>query len=643
MGSNIHINKDLIGMSLLTISFHFNYLPLLIVAGIAWLVPVLMSLVRLDKIPTIIVEILAGYFVGKVLLTGFPAESLQLLEFLALSGFMFLMFMSGLEIDIDQIKASLPRKKVKPSTLIENPLLVGLLIFCSTLLLSFVGSFILSQFVSIRNVWYFSLIMVTSSVGIILPILKERGETRLKMGQMIILAAAVADILSIILFIFSAYIIRNGFDFELLLILILFVAFFVAYLAGNYLKRLKILDRITYQLSHASSQIKIRGTIVLILVFVALAQGIGEEVMLLGAFLAGILISMFMHKGRSLLMIKLDGMAYGFFIPIFFIMVGVRFDPTDLAALDNSVFFFLGGLLVLLYAVKIIPSMIWAKNFGKRKALAGGILLSSRLSLIIAASKIGLDLGIVSPAMNASFIIMAVVTCLLSPVIYNAITPRTLLTADKTLIIGGSSTGVLLARRLKIQGRSAIIIERNKQRFEEMRSKGLTTYFGDGRDPDIYRQLNIEGNNYIVVHTGSSECDMKITRMLKNHYQHENIITSARTIAMEKELHKMKVESVDRIRIHATTIENLIIRPTTYHTLVETFESYVVAEIEITSPDMNRIKLKSFPWHKDATLMLVRRDGEMHVPHGDTMLRTGDVLTIFGTSAAIQYIREQVG
>ncbi|MCF8304066.1 MAG: cation:proton antiporter [Bacteroidales bacterium] len=630
-------------MNLLTISFHFDYLPLLIVAGIAWLVPVLMSLVRLDKAPTIIVEIIAGYFVGKALLGDFPAESLQPLEFLALSGFMFLMFMSGLEIDIDQIKASLPRKRIKTSTLIENPLLVGLLIFISTLLLSFIGSYILSGFFVIRNVWYFSLIMVTSSVGIILPILKERGETRLKMGQMIILAAAVADILSIILFIFSAYIIRNGFDFELLLILILFVAFFVAYLAGNFLKRLKLLDRITYQLSHASSQIKIRGTIVLILVFVALAQGIGEEVMLLGAFLAGILVSMFMHKGRSLLMIKLDGMAYGFFIPIFFIMVGVRFNPADLAALDNSVFVFLGILIILLYAVKILPSMILARSFGNRKALAGGILLSSRLSLIIAASKIGLDLGIVSPAMNASFIIMAVVTCLLSPVIYNAINPRTILTADKTLVVGGSSTGVLLARRLKMQGRSAIIIEKDKDRYDEMNSKGLNTYLGDGRDPNIYRQLHLEGNNYIVVHTGAPHCDMKITRMLKNHFQHENIITTAENVRMERELQKLKVEPVDRVRIQATTIENLIIRPTTYHTLVETFEGYIVAEVEITSPHMNRLKLKSFPWHKDATLMLVRHDGEMHVPHGDTMLHTGDVLTIFGTSSAIKYIREQVG
>lgn len=623
---------------LLNISFEFRYLPLLIVVAIAWMVPMLLSVLRMEKIPAVIVEIIVGFFIGRYLLMDIESGSMEILEFLALTGFIFLMFLSGLEIDTDQIMAAFPKKKLTLPRFLKNPLLVGLAIFVLTLSLSYAGATALSGMVHIPNIWYFSLIMVTTSVGIIFPVLKNRGETLGHYGQMLIMAAAVADILSILLFTFTAFIISKGFQPELLLVFALFLLVYVFYVLGKRLEA-TIFRRITFQLAHAASQISVRGTLLLILVFVVMAQLLGEEVILLGAFLSGLLLSFFLHKGRSLLMIKLDGMGFGFFIPVFFIMVGVKFNPSHLMEFDNTLVPFLVLLLILLYLVKVIPAFLWIRLFGKRRALAGGLLMSSRLSLIIAAATIGLGLGAITEGINASFVLMAVITCLVSPMLYNSLNPLDKRKGRKVVIVGGSSTGVLLARRLKVHGRNSIIIEHDDHRYHEIKLKGMASILGEGRDAETFNKLGLQASDYVVVHTGNEAENIRVCEMLRKEFRHEKLISRSNHAAVEQSLKRLNVEILDVRRTLAATIENLILRPGTYHTLVDTFENYVVEEITITNKLADGVHVKDFHFHNDSTLILIQRGTNNFIPHGESLLKRGDVLIVFGTDAALEDTR----
>ena len=474
---------------LLNISFHFTYFPLLVVTAIAWITPIALSLFKLKKIPSVIVEIVLGYFVGQYLLKDISPESFRILEFFALTGFIFLMFLGGLEIDVEQILASLPRRKLTLKRFFRNPLLVGVVFFMLSIVLAYGGTLLLGRLIVIPHDWYFSLILVTTSVGIVVPVLKERGEIKNQFGQMVIIAAAVADIFSIVLFTYTAIIYKNGFEIELLYILGLFGLFIVFYVLGKRVKNISVLKKLGFQLSQAVSQIRIRGSMLLIMIFVVLAQFIGDEAVLLGAFLIGLVLSSMLHRERSVMLLKLDGMGYGFFIPFFFVMVGVEFDPTALKEFDQSLLWFLISLLVVLFAVKIIPSLLWRPVFGIRRAMAGGFLMSSRLSLVIAASAIGLEMGVITPGINAGFIIMAIITCFVSPVIYNLILPLNPMSGDKVLIVGGSSTGVLLARRMALHGKKSVIIEIDPTRASEITANGLNCVAGDGRDIDLYQRI----------------------------------------------------------------------------------------------------------------------------------------------------------
>jgi len=279
----------------------------------------------------------------------------------------------------------------------------------------------------------------------------------------------------------------------------------------------------------------------LLLIFVVIGQYISPEVVLLGAFLSGILISIFLHKGRSLLLVKLDSMGYGFFIPVFFIMVGAKFDPSAMKEFDASLIPFLLILLLAMFAIKVIPSFLFVKQFGRRRAISGGLLLSSQLSLVIAAAAIGLELGVISPGINASFILMAIATCFLGPVLYNAINLQERQPTDRTIIVGGSSKGVLLARRLNLHGKASVIVEIGKSRCSDLQSKGMTVLCSDGLSPETYAKLKMMPSNYVVVETGSDKTNVRICEMLRKEYNHERIIAVANELMIEEKFNRLGV------------------------------------------------------------------------------------------------------
>jgi Trk K+ transport system NAD-binding subunit len=286
--------------------------------------------------------------------------------------------------------------------------------------------------------------------------------------------------------------------------------------------------------------------------------------------------------------------------------------------------------------------MIWARLFGFRRALAGGFLMSSRLSLIIAASAIGLEMGVITEGINASFILMAVITCLMSPIIFNALNPGNILSGSKTIIVGGSSTAVLLARRLHVHGKKSIIIEKDMDRCREIQNKGLNVILDNGMQEAVYRELKLDAKNYVILECGNDKKNKEVAHLLREQFQHENIISRASSKRIEKELQLLNVDTIDQRRVLATTIENLILRPNTYHDLVESFDNYSVEEIQIINSDIDGKQIKEVPFHSEAILMMIKSGENLSIPHGSTYLRKGDILHVFGTNAAMEATHKMV-
>ena len=120
------------------------------------------------------------------------------------------------------------------------------------------------------------------------------------------------------------------------------------------------------------------------------------------------------------------------------------------------------------------------------------------------------------------------------------------------------------------------------------------------------------------------------------------IISKADNLSLEQSLKSINIETVDARGVLATTLENLIIRPTTYHTLVESFENFSVEEITISNKKLDGLQLMEVPFHRDAILMMIKREERIYIPHGETYFRLGDVVHVFGTNTAMDETREKL-
>jgi Kef-type K+ transport system membrane component KefB len=274
------------------------------------------------------------------------------------------------------------------------------------------------------------LILSTTALGVVVPILKEAGLSRTLFGQTILLATVIADFVTMFLISVLVAIISRGLTAEILLVFLLFVAFFLAARFGSFLSRIDWLQRAIAELSHATAQIKVRAAFSILLIFVALAETLGMEI-IVGAFLAGAIVALLRTPEDKELASQLEAIGFGFFIPIFFVMVGVDFNLPALLS-SRGALLSLPLLLIAAIAVKMLPALVFSLNHTWREALAAGVLMCPRLSLIIAAAAIGEKLGVIDESVNASIVLVAIVTVTASPLAFLKIFPAARLKIART-------------------------------------------------------------------------------------------------------------------------------------------------------------------------------------------------------------------
>ncbi len=366
---------------------------LLLITLAAALLP---GLSRLVRMPGIVLEILFGVLIGKSLLN--LDVSGQWLPFLAQLGFLLLMFQAGMELDV----ALLVRQR-------KGQLALQLAVFTATVGLSWAAA------VFFGRGFYLALVLSTTSLGLVVPTLKEAGISRTTVGQTVLIAATLADFLTLLGITFYVLWHQYGFSWRFLLPLPLFAGFVLLLKLGRLWAwwHPHIAGRMLA--ADDNEEIGVRISLALLFFFIALSELVNLEPVL-GAFLGGALLSVvFREKGH--LELKLSGIGYGFLIPIFFINVGMNFDLRQI--LTPSSLAFTLKLLAAAMAVKIIPSLLFMFNrVPPRQALSIGTLLSARLSLIIVAATIGLEMNFISVQFKDAVILLAVMTCLLGPSLF---------------------------------------------------------------------------------------------------------------------------------------------------------------------------------------------------------------------------------
>ncbi|HET7559655.1 MAG TPA: cation:proton antiporter, partial [Limnochordia bacterium] len=462
----------------------------LLISALAFATPLITTRLPGLSIPVVVGEILVGLAFGRSGLGWIGTD--PIVDFVVTMGLAFLMFLSGLEIDFEMLSRAWLNRKQPDQPHVALPVLA----FAASSVLALGLAWLLIHAGLGQNLAMMTLILSTTSLGVVLPTLKETAIARTAFGQRVLILALVADLLTMLAITVVVALQAEGPKLETLLILFLFVVFWLIQQLGRRLVRWRHFQEQIE--SHA--EIGVRGAFMLIFLFAFLAIKLGSE-LILGAFLAGAIVSLTDKRERSTLRGKLEAFGFGFFIPAFFIATGANLDLGTLHLSWPLVGLF-AALLVGLYAVKIVPLQLYRRYFNTRELLSAGVLLSARLSLLIAAARIGLNLGLITPRMHTILLLMAVVTSAVSPILFKRWAPRPERARDAVFLLGAQAELLLLQKRLKGHGVDAECYETDPPQIETARRSGAQVQpIAPERLPELYGRVRAAGGK-LIIHPG---------------------------------------------------------------------------------------------------------------------------------------------
>jgi Kef-type K+ transport system membrane component KefB len=374
-----------------------NLLPIMAVAFAA---PLVLGLFPRLQLPSVVLEIVAGIVIGPSVLGLVEVD--QAVEVVALIGLAFVLFLAGLEIEFGKLRGPVLR--------------LTALGFALSFAIALAASLTLSAAGLVDTPLLVAIILCATSLGVLVPVLKDAGEIASSFGQLIIAAASIADFGAIILLslFFSG---EGGTGSTLLLLGSLFALAVVVLAVVRGAEHSMRIRADLLRLQDTTAQIRVRASLVLFVGFAAVAEALGLEV-ILGAFIAGAIVSL---ADRDQAMThpdfrrKLEAIGFGFFIPVFFVSSGVRFDLDALTASASSLVMvpvFLAALVV----VRGLPAILYRGRLGTRRAAIAGLMQATSLPFIVAATAIGQELGLIDAAGSAALIGAGLLSVLCFPI-----------------------------------------------------------------------------------------------------------------------------------------------------------------------------------------------------------------------------------
>ncbi|MFK9095311.1 cation:proton antiporter [Bacillus salipaludis] len=610
---------------------HVSVISLLVVVTMAFLTPIILHRFKLNFIPVVVAEIIMGLIIGK---SGFNVVHQDVwLSTLSTLGFIFLMFLSGLEIDFTAFTDSkkrevLPNGKKEPNTFaVATAIFAGIFIF--SLGLSYL--FVMAGFID--NAFLMTLIISTISLGVVVPTLKEAHLMKTVIGQIILLVAVIADLVTMILLAIFVSLNEAGHG-NTWLLLILFAAGIVLYFVGKRFKNRTFIET----LSTGTVQIGTRAVFTLIIVLVGLSETVGAE-NILGAFLAGVLVSLLSPNQE--LVHKLDSFGYGFLIPIFFVMVGVNLDVWSLFS-EKKLLLLIPLLLIGLLLSKLVPVYLLKIWYDVKTVISSGFLLTSTLSLVIAAATIGERIGVITEHMKGTLILVAVITSIFTPIVFKKLFPKEAAASKKVNVafLGANQVTLPVSLELKSGLYDPILYHTKMEKSEKQIANSL---FNIVEIPDYsieaIAKTKVYQSEVVVISTGDENLNATLSIAVKEN-RVPRVIARIESPDLEQSLREHKIEVFSAFKSSKTLLRALIESPTLINIL--TNEEEGLFEIVMLNTQFEGMPLRRFPFTGDIIFVRIFREKDSIVPHGDTELQMHDRLIVTGSKEYVAELKREL-
>lgn len=368
-------------------------IDLVIVSLIAALTPFAASLLSRLRVPQVVILIVGGIVVGPDVLGWAEPEQISLISNLGL-GFLFLL--AGYELELDLFRERAGRLAVA-SWLTTAVVAVGV-----TAVLAATG--FVQAFVPI------AIGLTTTALGTLLPILRDNHLLEGRFGKLIMAAGAVGEFLPVVAI--AVFLGANGAISGLISLLVVGVVALVFTFVPRLVRNRRLIAIVT-EGEHATSQTTLRWTIFLLFALLLIAANFGLDVVL-GAFLAGVVLRRWAPGDTKSLEAKLDAVGYGFFIPVFFVASGMSLHLQSIieAPLRLLIFF------VLLLVVRGLPALLlYRRQLPTRERVQLTLLTATALPLLVALAQIGEESGHMLPENAAALVGAGVLSVMVFPAV----------------------------------------------------------------------------------------------------------------------------------------------------------------------------------------------------------------------------------
>ena len=371
-----------------------------VVAAVAFAAPLALGLAPALRLPSVVLELVAGIVVGPSVLGWVRVD--EPVEVLSLLGLAFLLLLAGLEVEFDMLRGSLLR--------------TAALGFALSFAIALAFALVLDAAGVTGSPLLIAIILSATSLGVVIPVLKDSGEAATAFGQLVIAAASIADVATVVLLSLFFSEKSSGVGAKLVLLIGFGALVAAIVVAVTQAQRSMRLSRALVRLQDTTAQIRVRGAFVLLTAFVVLAERFGLEA-ILGAFVAGAVLKLVdtdQAMTHPRFRLKLEAAGFGVFVPFFFVTSGVRFDLDALFANGSTVARAPIFLLALL-AARGLPALLYRRTLGSRKTVVAALLQATSLSFLVVAAQIGMELGLITAATGAALVAAGLLSVLLFP------------------------------------------------------------------------------------------------------------------------------------------------------------------------------------------------------------------------------------
>jgi len=603
-------------------------LSLFIVSLAALVIPIIMARFKINAIPTAVAEIVTGIILGKSLLNTIKiTSSVSLLSNL---GVILLMFLSGMEINFDLFK-----KKDLPDTKQSsiNPARIAVFSFAMITAMALILAEVLKLIGLFSDVMLAMIIFMTVALGVVIATLKEKEILSRPIGQTILLTAVLGEVIPLLLLTIYASI-NGGNAGKLWLIILLFL---VAILL---LKRFKQPYQWFNRISKSTTQLDIRLAFFLIFTLVTVAERVGAE-NILGAFLAGMVMKLLEPSEAT--MDKLTSIGYGFFIPIFFITTGVKLDLKTLITNPNALM--LIPVLVLFLLLSKLPILlVYVRSFNKRNSIAGTFLIMTTITIVLPTLEVARKLNAITETQSDAFILAAVVVCILGPILFNSIFKLT--KEDKikqrVVIMGTNVMTVPVAQELHDNWYDVLLVTHKQENYDTYKSKVANLKLISSLEETCLEKAGVFNCDILVAGFIEDELNRKIARMAKEHGV-QRVIASQERPKPEtiKNLTNEKIEIYNLFNVQTSVLRALIESPSILRILTDTKNG--LFEVTVRNHKYAGQKLMNLDFIEQMTVSRIWRNGTWLVPHGNTIIETGDHLIFTAKGEDAERVREELG